>query len=105
MTSSQVLEPLGDVFTRRWVVDWMIDLAGYVPTEPLHDRTLVEPSCGGGAFLVPAVERLLGSCRSQGVTPTAAADAIHAIDGHGCVRSSAPTAWIPTTRGIWPPDG
>lgn len=106
MTSSQVLEPLGDVFTRRWVVDWMLDLAGYVPTEPLHDRTLVEPSCGGGAFLVPAVERLLGSCRSQGVTPTAAADAIHAIDIHqpSVDASRARVCEVLSSHGVDPDD-
>jgi adenine-specific DNA-methyltransferase len=51
----------GEVFTRRWVVDLILDLVGYTPDHDLGDRVLVEPSCGTGAFLIPIVERLLVS--------------------------------------------
>lgn len=51
----------GEVFTRRWVVDLILDLVGYTAEEDLGRRVLVEPSCGTGAFLVPVVERLIAS--------------------------------------------
>lgn len=57
----------GEVFTRRWVVEFVLDLAGYDPRLDLANRLVVEPSCGSGAFLVPIVERLAESCRNRGV--------------------------------------
>ena len=54
----------GEVFTRRWVVDVLLDLVGYVPDRRPTELRLLEPSCGSGAFLLPAVERLLASCGS-----------------------------------------
>lgn len=51
----------GEVFTRRWVVDLILDLVGYTAEEDLGRSVLVEPSCGTGAFLVPVVERLIAS--------------------------------------------
>lgn len=81
--SSQALEPLGEVFTRRWVVEWMLDLAGYVPTRPLFDQRVLEPSCGTGAFLLPIVERLIESCQVHGVSIDTAQHAVTAVDLHG----------------------
>jgi len=53
----------GEVFTRRWVVELILDLAGFTADTDLGGRVAVEPSCGSGAFLVPMVERLIESCR------------------------------------------
>lgn len=49
----------GAIFTRREVVDFILDLAGYLVSDKLHERTLLEPSFGAGDFLLPAIERLL----------------------------------------------
>ena len=49
----------GAIYTRREVVDFILDLAGYRIDRPLHALRLLEPSCGAGDFLLPAVERLL----------------------------------------------
>lgn len=57
---------LGAVFTRREVVDFMLDMAGYTPDRPLHRLRLLEPSFGAGDFLLPAVDRLLASWRRFG---------------------------------------
>jgi len=70
----------GEVFTRRWVVDLILDLAGYSPDVDLASRVAVEPSCGVGAFLVPMVERLIESCRRHGRTIDDARGAIRAFD-------------------------
>jgi hypothetical protein len=53
----------GAVFTKREVVDFILDLVGYCASEPLWERSLLEPSFGAGDFLVPAVERLLAARR------------------------------------------
>lgn len=55
----------GVVYTRPWVVDLVLDLAGYDPAENLVDSVVVEPSCGDGEFLGPMVRRLSSSCRRQ----------------------------------------
>lgn len=57
-------EPVGAVFTKPEVTEFILDLAGYQPTRNrLADQRLLEPSCGDGAFLAAAVLRLLGSER------------------------------------------
>lgn len=56
----------GAVFTRREVVDFMLDLASYTPDRPLHTMRLLEPSFGGGEFLLAAVERLLAAFQAAG---------------------------------------
>ena len=70
----------GEVFTRRWVVDLILDLAGYTPDADLGSRVLVEPSCGTGAFLAPIVDRLLESGRRHGCEVESLRPAIRAFD-------------------------
>lgn len=52
-------EERGAVFTRREVVEFILDLAGYSADKPLHTYRLLEPALGQGDFLIPVVERLL----------------------------------------------
>jgi len=56
-------EARGAIFTRREVVDFILDLTGYTPDRPLHRFRLLEPSFGNGDFLLPAIERLLRAWR------------------------------------------
>ena len=51
----------GEVFTRPWVVETLLDLVGYTSDRDLGTMTLVEPSVGSGAFLGPIVDRLVAS--------------------------------------------
>jgi adenine-specific DNA-methyltransferase len=51
----------GEVFTRRWVVDLMLDLCDYRPDVDLTKLRVIEPSVGSGAFLGPILERLLAA--------------------------------------------
>lgn len=62
------VEERGAVFTRREVVEFILDLSGYTVDQPLHERRLLEPSFGDGDFLVPAVERLLTAYQRSGGT-------------------------------------
>ncbi|MHB8340571.1 MAG: Eco57I restriction-modification methylase domain-containing protein [Mycobacteriales bacterium] len=70
----------GEVFTRRWVVDLILDLAGYTAERDLASFTAVEPACGAGAFLVPMIERLASSCEAHGQDLRVAGGAIQAYD-------------------------
>lgn len=70
----------GEVFTRRWVVEALLDLTGYETTEDLGARCLLEPSCGSGAFLGPAVERLIESARTHGRELHTLGNAVRAYD-------------------------
>jgi hypothetical protein len=60
------LEPKGVVYTKRWVVELVLDLAGYTSSANLVDVIAVEPSAGEGAFLRGMIERLTDSCERQG---------------------------------------
>lgn len=53
------VEERGAVFTKRVVVEFILDLAGYTTDRPLHRFRLLEPSFGDGSFLSVVVERLL----------------------------------------------
>jgi adenine-specific DNA-methyltransferase len=70
----------GAVFTRRWVVELILDLVGYTSDHDLAARRAIEPACGSGAFLGPMVERLSSSCRKHGRHISEAANAIRACD-------------------------
>jgi len=60
-----VEEPKGVVYTKPWVVELLLDLAGYTADRNLVDVVAVEPAAGDGAFLGPMVDRLIDSCRRQ----------------------------------------
>ena len=75
----------GAVFTRQEVVDFILDLAGYTKNLPLYEMRLLEPSFGGGDFLLPAIERLLTTW--QAVRPNGSAlkdlsNSIKAVELH-----------------------
>lgn len=56
----------GAVFTRREVVDFILDLAGYTQDRRLESMRLLEPAAGHADFLLPAIGRLLRSFVSHG---------------------------------------
>jgi hypothetical protein len=70
----------GEIFTRRWVVELILDLVNYSAERDLADLVAVEPACGTGAFLGPVVERLSASCRNHGRPITDARQALRAFD-------------------------
>ena len=70
----------GEVFTRRWVVELILDLVGYTSDRDLGRQVLVEPSCGTGAFLVPVAERLIESAATYGHDLRSLGPAIRAFD-------------------------
>jgi hypothetical protein len=71
----------GAIYTKREVVLFMLDLAGYEQDRPLHRLRLLEPAFGGGEFLLAAVRRLLSA--AQSFAPQAdLADCIRAVELH-----------------------
>lgn len=71
----------GAIFTRPEVVDFILDLTGYLASDKLHQRTLLEPSFGAGDFLLPAIERLLLA------RDNALASGQEAADLSACIRA------------------
>ena len=75
------VEERGAIFTRREVVDFILDLTGYTSDKPLHKLRLLEPSFGDGDFLFPAIDRLLSAWKASGKTT-------HPLETlGGCVRA------------------
>jgi len=72
----------GAIFTRPEVVDFMLDLIGYTTDKPLWRFRLLEPSFGGGEFLLKAVERLLEAARKAQIAARDLAAAIRAVELH-----------------------
>jgi len=86
------IEERGAIFTKREVVDFILDLTGYTVAAKLVDYRLLEPSFGDGDFLLPAVDRLLAAATRDGrLTFDALAPAVRAVELHrvsyDCTRS------------------
>lgn len=60
--SPPLQEKRGAVYTKPWVVDLILDLAGYTPERDLASTFAIEPAAGDGAFLVAMARRLVTSC-------------------------------------------
>ena len=74
----------GAVFTKREVVEFILDLVGYTQDQPLASLRILEPSFGGGDFLLPIIDRLLAAYRSKGSRDSVAAlsGALFAVELH-----------------------
>jgi hypothetical protein len=71
----------GSVYTRREVVDFILDLVGYRSDRPLHTMRLLEPSFGAGDFLLPAVDRLLRAWQAAGPSASPLTDLGECVRG------------------------
>ncbi len=70
----------GVVYTKPWLVELVLDLAGYLPERRLAELVALEPSAGDGAFLSAMVRRLVESCRRHEIPLADATDAIQAFE-------------------------
>lgn len=78
-------EERGAIYTRREVVDFILDLSGYTTDRPLYEYRLLEPSFGQGDFLLVAIERLLQSWKenAKDIAPLdALANSVKAVELH-----------------------
>ena len=84
MASESRIEERGAIYTRREVVEFILDLVGYTVDRPLAEYRLLEPSFGAGDFLLPALERLLEGARrsSKCVRPERLEPALRGVELH-----------------------
>ncbi len=78
------IEERGAIYTRREVVDFILDLVGYTTDQPLPEYRLLDPSFGDGNFILPALERLLEVAAKEpgGLTFVALEPTIRAVELH-----------------------
>src|SRR4051794_23121852 len=95
-------EAKGVVYTKRWVVELLLDLAGYRAENNLVDALAVEPAAGEGAFLTPMIERLLDSCRRLKKPLSACRESLIAyeLDEESAGRARALATAILTKHGV-----
>ncbi len=96
------LEPKGVVYTKRWVVELLLDLAGYVSEANLVDAVAVEPSAGEGAFLALMIERLADSCQRLGrpISDCRRSLIAYELDEESAERARTLAAEVLVMRGI-----
>jgi adenine-specific DNA-methyltransferase len=96
------LEPKGVVYTKRWVVELLLDLAGYTSGANLVEAVAVEPSAGEGAFLAPMVERLADSCQrlSRPISDCRKSIIAYELDEMSAQRATTMAAEVLIGRGI-----
>ena len=99
------VEAKGVVYTKRWVVELLLDLAGYRSENNLVDAVAVEPAAGDGAFLVPMVERLVQSCKRLGRSLSECQGALIAyeLDDESADRARALAIGVLTDCGVQRP--
>lgn len=97
-------EAKGVVYTKRWVVDLMLDLAGYRVENDLVHAFAVEPAAGEGAFLGPMIERLLDSCQRLKCAFSECRNSLLAyeLDDESATRARSLAAGILAERGVAP---
>jgi hypothetical protein len=77
---SKISPKTGVVYTQVWMVNLVLDLAGYLPEKRLADLVALEPSAGDGAFLSEMVRRLVESCQRHETPLEDAASALQAFE-------------------------
>ncbi len=75
-------EERGAVFTRREVVHFILDLAGFTADRPLWKFRLLEPSFGSGDFLIPVIERVLEAALRDGKGVMELANSVLGVELH-----------------------
>ena len=74
----------GAIYTRMEVVNFILDLVGYVSNEPIYQGCILEPSFGCGDFLFIIVDRLIKSWKhhSNLMDVNQLYDSIRAVELH-----------------------
>jgi len=75
----------GAIYTRKEVVEFILDLIGYTADAPLHNKSILEPSFGNGDFLLTIIDRLIISWKSHNYNNNivkALGDSILAVELH-----------------------
>jgi hypothetical protein len=67
--SEEMRRALGQVMTPEPIARYILRASGYRDDEDILEKTLCDPSCGSGVFLVEAVRIYLSALRKAGVPP------------------------------------
>ena len=67
------------IFTPDWVVNMMLNKIGYIPSADIHDKHIIDNSCGDGAFLCEVVDRFIKKGVVDGISST---DLKHLMETH-----------------------
>jgi len=62
----QERKTLGEFYTPREVIEYILDNVGYMKENEIRGKLLLDLACGSGGFLVEAVRRLIDKYRSLG---------------------------------------
>lgn len=106
MPSRSAQKSHGVVYTPPDIVDMVLDVAGYTVGSGVAGETVLEPSCGDGAFLRAITDRLLTECSDTNVSPTDSRDHlisdIHAIelDAAECEQAKRSMCDVAARHGI-----
>jgi type I restriction-modification system DNA methylase subunit len=76
---------LGEFYTPKEVIEYILDAVGYKPENEIRGKKLLDPACGSGGFLVEATQRLIKRYRRIGFNLRNPDDAKQIIDG--CINS------------------
>ena len=76
---------LGEFYTPKEVIEYILDAVGYKPENEIRGKKLLDPACGSGGFLVEATQRLIERYRRIGFNLRNPDDAKQIIDG--CINS------------------
>ncbi|RSU45583.1 modification methylase PaeR7I [Sphingomonas sp. S-NIH.Pt15_0812] len=100
------MEERGAIFTRREVVDFILDLSGYTADRPLYELRLLEPSFGDGDFLLPVIDRLLHAWERAGKPDpiTNLGNAIRAVELHRASIARTTASVVDQLTGAGLPD-
>jgi adenine-specific DNA-methyltransferase len=69
LVPEEMRRALGQVMTPQPIARYILRAARYRPDEEILERTLCDPACGSGVFLVEACRLYLGALRRSGVPP------------------------------------
>lgn len=78
------IEQRGAIYTKREVVDFILDLTGYRVGQPLTRFRVLEPSFGNSDFMLPLLKRLLTAAQreSNGLSFVSLQPAIRGVELH-----------------------
>lgn len=76
---------LGEFYTPKEVIEYILDAVGYKPDNELRGKKILDPSCGSGSFLVEATQRLMERYRRAGFNFNDPYNAKQIIEG--CIDS------------------
>jgi type I restriction-modification system DNA methylase subunit len=76
---------LGEFYTPKEVIEYILDAVGYKPENETRGKKILDPACGSGGFLVEATQRLMERYRRAGFNFNNPDDAKQIIEG--CIGS------------------